>query len=158
MQERTNPPSVRTAVTLVELTIVVLILGIMAAVAMPRFADALSRFRADAAATRVKADLQLARRRAKMQSADQVVDFDASANLYTLSGVSDLDRPGQTYQVQLNRWPYEATIVSVSLGGDETLVFNGFGLPDTGGQIVVQAGSYQLSVLVDAASGNVSIQ
>ena len=145
------------AFTLVEMAIVVLILGIAAAVAVPRFAEALMRFRADAAANRVKADLEFARRRAKMQSAAQTVEFNASANSYKLSGIPDIDQPDKDYEVEIDQWPYEATIVSVSLGADDNLVFDGFGVPDSAGQIVIEAGGNQVTLDVEATTGHVSI-
>src|SRR5688572_22362458 len=76
--------------TLMEVVISVLILGILAAVAMPKLADALHRTRVACAARRIKADLELARQNALATSAPQTVQFFPATDLYTLVGVKDL--------------------------------------------------------------------
>ena len=143
--------------TLIELVIVVMILGIMAAVAMPRFADSLSQHRVDAAAKRIEADLELARRRARISSAAQSVQFDAGAQSYVLPGVPHVDHPDRDYQVELARPPYEASIVSADLGGDSELLFDGYGAPDSAATIVIQSGKHQKTITVDPDTGEASV-
>ena len=53
---RKRPPA---GLTLLELTIVMLILGILAVFVVPRFADAYTYYRTEAAAERIKADLAI---------------------------------------------------------------------------------------------------
>jgi len=43
--------------------------------------------------------------------------------------------------------------VSASFGGDATLIYDGFGKPDSGGQVVIAVGAYQKTILVDAGTG-----
>src|SRR3954451_23186913 len=64
-----------TAFTLFELMIVILIIWIAAAVAVPRYASSVGRYRAEFAAKRVAADLNLARARAKAASSTRNVTF-----------------------------------------------------------------------------------
>jgi len=136
--------------TLVELVMVVLIIAIMTVVGIPQFGKTLQLHRADAAATRIRADLDLARNRAKMKSADHSVVFDAGANSYTLSGVADLDRSAQTYAVDLTNYPYDAMLTAANFGGNGTVVFNGFGIPDSAGTVTVQVGTNVRTVTLDA--------
>ena len=140
----------RTAFTLVELVIVVLIIAIMSAVGVPRFASTLEVHRAKAAATRVKADLDLARSRAKMKSVDQTVVFTTSSDSYTLIGVADMNRAANTYTVDLSRYPYNAVLTDADFNGNGTVVFNGFGIPDSTGLVTIQVGSDIRTVSLDA--------
>jgi prepilin-type N-terminal cleavage/methylation domain-containing protein len=147
----------RAGFALVELVIVILIIGIMAAVAVPRFAESLSRYRVEAAAKRIELDLKLARRQAKISSASRSIQFDEIGHLYVLPGVLHLDHPGQDYRVKLAEAPYAAQIFSVDFGGDAEVIFDGYGLPDSGGTIVVKSGPYQKTITLDGATGEPSI-
>jgi prepilin-type N-terminal cleavage/methylation domain-containing protein len=146
-------------VTLIELVVVLMILAILAAVAAPRFADSLSRYRAESAAKRIVHDLRLARRHAQTVSGSQSVVFNSpSPHQYELTGMMDPHRGGETYVVSVFAEPYLATIVAADLGGDDTIIFDGYGTPDTGGTITVQAGAHQEIVQVDAATGKAEVQ
>lgn len=150
-------PPRRRGFTLAELVVVVLILAIVSAVAVPRYTDAAAGFNADAAARRIKVDLEFLRQQARKASTSRAVVFDLANHSYTLSGVPDLDHASQTYTVRFTRSPYEATLVSVNCGGDATLAFDGFGKPDSTATIVVGSGRYQRTVLVEASNGSVTI-
>lgn len=137
------------AFTLVEITIVLLIVGIITAVAAPRLFDALSYHRAESAALRIRRDLQLARRIARTQSSQQSVQFVTVSNSYTLPGVADFDRSGRTYTVQLGDSTTMATLDTANFGGDAEVIFDGYGLPDTSGAVTIQVGNYQRTVTVE---------
>jgi prepilin-type N-terminal cleavage/methylation domain-containing protein len=143
--------------TLIELVIVTMIIGIMSAVAAPRFAESLTRYRVEAAARQLRSDLAEARLRAKTASADQVVQFDDAAESYTLVGVPDMDHPNQDYRILLIS-RFKAAIASADCGGDAELTFDGYGRPDSGAQVVVQCGVQQRTVVVDAETGLAAIQ
>jgi len=142
---------------LVELTIVVLIIGIMVTVAVPRFADTLSYHRAEAAANRIEADLKLARQRAIASSSSQVIVFTNGGDKYTLSGVEDLDHPSLQYEVVLSEAPYHASLNSVSFGAASQITFNGFGVPNSGGTVVIQSGQYVKTITVDPNTGKPTV-
>ena len=146
------------AFTLVELAAVVVILALLAAMAMPRVASALTRNRADAAAGRVRLDLLYAQERARGTSASVTAVFDAARGVYQLEGVPDLDRPGSTYEVRLADEPYLATLVSADFGGDATVIFNGYGDPDSGGTVVLRVGDETRAVTLDAQTGKAKVQ
>ena len=144
--------------TLIDLVMAMAVIVIVAAIATPRYANALTRYRAEAAARRVAADLALTRQTAKSTSSSRTVDFDDSDDSYTIPNVRELDTAGTMYRVQLQDSPYQAQIVSVDLGGDWQIIFDGFGIPDSGGFVIVQAGDYQYTVVVDPETGAVEVQ
>jgi prepilin-type N-terminal cleavage/methylation domain-containing protein len=150
----------RDGFTAVELAIVVLMLAIVAAAAVPKYADALIRFRVDAAARRIAADLSTAQARARTTSSSQAILFTLppQGSQYQIAGMNDPDRPAATYTVNLADAPYQVALSSANLGGDTTLIYNGYGIPDSGGTIVVCSGQYTKTVTIDATTGMAAIQ
>ncbi len=153
---RRTPSRVSPAFNLVELVVTVGIIAILSAIAIGRYGDFAVRYRGEAAARRVAADLRLARSRAMTSSTNQSVIFDVEANRYSLPGVADLNRPSEAYTTDLSQEPYAAKLVSAAFGESPQVSFNGFGLPDSGGAVTVRAGSVEKTVTVDGQTGEVS--
>ncbi len=155
---RTQSRARRHAFTLIELTMVLVLVGVIAAVAMPRYANSLARYRAEQAAKRLQADLILARQLAVRGSRAVRIGFvTGSTSNYYLAGVPDPDRPASIYTVNLFDEPYAATFGTVTVGGDDRLIFDGFGIPDSTAAIMLIVGSERRRVVVDA-SGEVGIE
>ena len=147
----------RRGFTLIELVMVVIIVGIMSAIVAPRIFTSLAYHHVEAAAKRVQVDLELARRQARATSASQTVQFLVNADSYSLPAMNDLDRPGSIYSVDLSTAPYEASILSADFGGDAVLIFDGYGVPDSAGQVIVESGGYRRTIFVDAVTGRVTL-
>ncbi|MHC4442038.1 MAG: GspH/FimT family pseudopilin [Planctomycetota bacterium] len=156
-----NPPpgrrTNRQGFSLAELIIVAIIIGFLAAITIPRFANAASRHRVDAAAKRIIRDLELAQQRAKTSSASLEVRFNKLMNTYRLVGMTDMDRPNNTYIVKLSKEPYKADIISHALGGNNVIIFDGRGNPDTGGSVTIEVGGYQKTIQIDPDTGRASV-
>ena len=148
----------RRGFTLLELVLVLAIVGVMAAIAAPRFAASSAVHRAESAAWRIKMDLALARRLAKSSSGNQSVGFAVATGQYTLSGVLNGNDASGIYTVRLTERPYEAQIVSADFDSSSTATFNGFGQPLSGGSVVVKAGYVTKTVVLDADSGEATIE
>ena len=147
---------VATGFTLIELTVVLMIIAILAVVSVPKFFDSMSFHRADSAARRIKADLELARKHAMVTSSDRTVSFQVGNDRYELSPfVPNLDHPTRNYSVELSGQPYYSSVITADFGGDNIVVFNGFGIPDSGGTVVIRHKNEERSIFLDAATGQV---
>lgn len=147
----------RRAFTYLELIIVIGVLGIVASIAVPRFGNFVAHRHIDAAATRIATDLAFAQREAKFSSTTQTISFNVGTDSYTLVGMEDPDHAGREYAVPLTEEPYKATIISADFGGDFEVVFDGYGVPDSDGTLVVTVGNYRKTLTLDAQTGRVTV-
>ena len=146
------------AFSLIEMVMVLVIMGALASIAIPRHSNALVHYQAKAAAKRLAVDLQYARRHAIHTNASQTVSFDTTANSYELDGIQDLDVSTAPYIVRLSESPYRSRMLSADFGGDAQVVFDIYGVPDSGGQVVVASGDWQKTITLDAETGAVTVQ
>ncbi len=158
----TGPRGTRSAFTLVELVIVIAVMALLSATAASKYSSALSNFGVDALARRVAADLAYAQSIARRSGSAQAVTFDTVNNQYQLVGLTDPDHPGTSYIVSTKAEPYRGSLASLALTvGAATVTqinFDKYGFPDAGGNIVVQVGSVQKTVTLNATSGKTTIQ
>lgn len=134
--------------TLLELVIVMTLLAIIGGIAMPRYTASLAHHRAEAAARRIAADLAYLRQQARFTSSSKTIAFDLATHQYS----------GSITTVSLGDDPYKAVILSVDFGGDAEIVFDGYGIPDSGGTVLIQAGHRQKTITLDGDSGRVTVQ
>jgi prepilin-type N-terminal cleavage/methylation domain-containing protein len=144
--------------SLVELAIVMVIIAIVAAMAVPRYMAGLARYRAEAAARRLVVDLDLARSSARAASEARVLRLEPATHRYTIVGMDHPDRPGTPYTVRLDEEPYHAIIVSHNLGTDAAVTFDGYGQPDLAATITVRSGDTMRTVTLDPTTGTATWQ
>lgn len=157
MRVRSDEISRRVGLTLVEIVMVLAIMGIIFALAVPRYAGAICRFQVDTASRRLIRDLTTARERARAQGANQTVAFTVASDTYEVTGLAGLDGSAD-YTVDVSDKPYNASITSADFGGESSIVFDGYGVPASGGTIVLESGGYTKTVVVDAETGRSSLQ
>ena len=156
-----SPGGRRCGFSIIEVVLVVAIIGITAAIALPRMSGSLDFQRVDGAARMIAADLGFARRQAMASSTPQRFTFRPGADAgYELEGLQHPARPGDTYTVRPSREGLAVTFVSVVLGADVeplTIEFDMYGKPDSAGTITIRAGDHTRVISINADSGTVSI-
>ena len=166
-QHRRSLPAARCAVarsrrgfTLVDLTLTLLILGIVTATAAPKLSTTVLRYQVDAAARRVEADINYVQGHARYTSAPCSLTFTASPPSYTTTGVAQINNSGQAYAVNLNTIGYSVAL-SASLNGGTTLSYTASGVPQAGsplvaltsGTITITSGNQTKTVTIDPVTG-----
>jgi type II secretory pathway pseudopilin PulG len=141
-----------------ELVLVLGIIAILATIAQPRYGAAVSRYRADLAARRIVQDLALAQAIAKAKGAAQTVSIHQGTDEVVLYDTAALDSHMSTYRTYLSDSPYKADISSSVFDGDNDVIFDGWGLPDSGGTAVLEVGSETRTITIDPNTGKASIE
>ncbi len=142
---------IRTGFTIVEMAIVILVMGILAAAAAPTYLSALDHYRVEMAASRIVADLRFARSEAIRSSRDdRYITFESGPDRYTLVNVSDINDGNKGYYVYLGGEPFYTDILSATFGANENVTFDRFGRPDDPGTVVVRSGSEERTVTMAA--------
>jgi hypothetical protein len=133
-------------------------IAVVAAIAAPRYMNSLARYRAEAAAARLVADLDLARNRAVTTNGTQTVVFQGLR--YNIPGMTGLSgaASGAQYRVDLAGEPYHLSAITADFGGDGRVVFDAFGIPDSDGKIVVSCGPATKTILLNARTGRGEVQ
>ena len=150
------------AFSLIELVLVVATIAVLSAIAVPKYADAMNRYRVDLAAKRVVADFALARSSARGSGQGQVVDFTSPTNGYTMAGLAAPDGRSGNYTVRLGDEPFKCTIDQVEFGTGtppaKSVRFTRYGTPEAGGGLVIKCGGYSTTVLLDPVSGRAEVR
>jgi prepilin-type N-terminal cleavage/methylation domain-containing protein len=146
-----------TGFSLIELLLVLGIMVTFAGMAIPRYSDAVFRHQADLAARRVVTDLRQAQSYAKTASAACTVSFSVNSEQYELTNVPSFDGQPGDYIMDLRADPYNAKLTSADFDGATQVVFDGWGMPDSGGTVVIGLGSEQRTITVDGETGEVTI-
>jgi prepilin-type N-terminal cleavage/methylation domain-containing protein len=148
---------IRTAFSLVELVVVLMIMGIMAAVAAPTFYRSLDQQRLESAARRVKQDLEQLRQTARTLSKTETLTATSGTAYVLSSDVQNVDHKTQSYAVDLAAAPYYVSSISTSSGFPAQVSFDGYGTTTVSGNIVLQMGGYSRTVTLNPTTGQATV-
>ncbi|MEX0887237.1 MAG: type II secretion system protein [Phycisphaeraceae bacterium] len=142
--------------SLIELVMVLSIISVISAIAVPRYTGAVSRYRGQAAANQVVRMLELAQTSARQRSSSVSVWFDVADNSVRVPELDDPDRDG-AWVVYLSDRPWRASLAKADFDSQSHVAFDGYGETDRGGTVAIDAGGTQWEVVLDQASGRVAI-
>ncbi len=138
----------RSGFSLIEVVACLAIIATVGAMAIPRYGAAVARYRVEAAATRVVAEVHRVRDKSGRAGRSLTISFRGGKNAFLTTYTVGAARESLVW---LKAEPYWAVINSVDLGGDTAIVFDGYGAPDSGGTIVVRHGSIASTITIDTA-------
>ena len=147
----------RGAFSFAELVVVLLIMGIMAAAATPTFFQSLRYNHLEAAARRVKLDLEHLRYVARLKSRSESMTFTGSMTYTLSSDVQSMDHASGSYTVDLGSPPFEMENVSTDFDGQKSVSFDGYGTANRNGTIVLTLNTHQRTVTLDSSTGQITI-
>ncbi|MCE3014324.1 MAG: prepilin-type N-terminal cleavage/methylation domain-containing protein [Pirellula sp.] len=155
----------RGGVSLLELTVTVLILGIVAAIASPTYSSSLQKYRTEVTSQRIVQDIEQTRRVARQTNSSRTITFSTTSQSYTIALVGSLDRVGQSYEIPLDRAPYHSRLLFLATSAQPSvsqstvaIVFDRFGMPNQGVRLRVGSGAIEKWIDVAPVSGRVSVQ
>jgi len=145
------------AFSLVEMVMVLTIISLAAAIAVPRFTHAVNRRTADSAARRIVQDLALARQHARVTSSDISVNFRNTPG-YEIKNLPDPNNPNESYTVDLKGAPYNVSQWEVDFAGAREVSFDMYARPSRRGTIVLRIGGESRTITLNRESGVASFQ
>ena len=137
--------------SLMELVIVMLTLGIVASVAVPRYTASINRYRTQVAVQRLAQDIELCRRHARFTSQNVTLTVSFAKSFYRISSVDSPLRPGNPYEVIVGDGDANGAICPVVKGvvdsgsrsttPDLTITFDRYGNPLQSAEIGIRCGN-----------------
>lgn len=134
--------------------LVVTIMAVIAAIAMPRYARAAAGYRAEAAARAVAEHLRLVRARAMAASRAWTVTVRSNSATVSATPTSTSADASDDLNLVISTEPWRASIDAADFLGDARFSFDGFGAPSLPGTITVVSDGIRSTVTVDLL-GNV---
>lgn len=154
IHRRQNHP--RSAFSFIELLIVMMLLGIMAGIAAPRYQAAINSTHIEVAAKRLAADLRRARAGAIQKATAHTIAFHVGNSTYSSSDLSDLDHPEETLVESVGRGGFMVQMTSADFGGMSTITFDWRGEPSFFGSVDLAVEGLTATVSVTSI-GNVEV-
>jgi len=155
-------PASRHGTSLIELVTIVVILGTIASVAIPRMSSSLSLRRVETAAQRVSGDFRMAREAAISRSSSSKVRFipgTAGTLLgYQLENIEDFDSAGSIYEVLFEEDLGLSDPVVTKFGGAGGIEFRADGSTDVSGAFDLTSGRHTRHIVVSQVTGRVTIE
>lgn len=112
---------------MIEVVIVVVIMGVIVAIAAPRFSDAASGRSLSSAKNIVERDINAIKLRARATGKNHLVVFYPSDEMYVAFEGTDIDRDQIVFVRVLTDDPIGVELSRTNIGGDENIMVNPYG-------------------------------
>ena len=150
----------RAGMSYVDLTLTTMILGLIAAIASPKFSDAMAYNHADSAIRRIEADLNYVRGQACYANTPCSITFVASPPSFTTTGVPHTNNSGVPYAVNFSQLGYSISLAA-NMNSTSSVTYSVTGVPSAGlplsvltlNTITVTSGKWTRTVSVDPVTG-----
>ncbi len=144
------------AFTLIELSIVIVVVGVVAAVSVPKYAESRSRYQVELAARKVCLDATFVQNDARYGSTSRAIEYDLPTDTYKFGYAKPGSASSETALVILRDEPFRVTLLKADFDSDSVLTFNGFGIPVAGGELAIGANTRGKSIAVAPDTGAVT--
>lgn len=146
--------------TLVELTMVVAITAVIAAIAVPRFFNSTTRYKLEAATRRLIGDIEYAQQEAIASSSSRTLTFNFFTRSYTITSLDADGNKVVVSTVSLNEGPYQTSSLAASIAGNASnpIKFDGFGKPNGSGTIQLRNGTDRKIITMDGVTGRMTVK
>ncbi len=154
----------RPGFSFLELIIVILIIGILATIAAPRFARTLQQATLRTHVRMIQTHLDHARRTAITTGRSTSITFDTAARTYSSSNVDFPDRIGTAINVDLSELIAPSVQIAATFDGSSTVTFDPNGIPIgatapiDNAEVAVRLAGYTESVTVAPVMGKTTLQ
>jgi Tfp pilus assembly protein FimT len=144
--------------SLMDLTITMLVMGVLAGVGGLRYADAVANHRLDSAALRTAALFDSARRVARAQNDKVKFTVEVNNNRIKVDGMPHPDHPKTTnYNIPFTDYGSGISLTAETFSPND-FQFNNLGMVNRGGTLTISNGSRTKVVSVAAGTGEVTVQ
>jgi len=127
----------RYAFSMIEMVLIVVIMGIIVAIAAPRFADAGSGRRRNAAMNAIQRDVETVQLRAKATGKMHTIVFYPDEEMYVAFEGTDIKREAIVLARELDAQPLGVELSRTDIGGDNNIVVSVFGELEKGFRVRV---------------------
>ncbi len=140
------------AFSMIELVMVMVIIGIVTAIAIPRFADAATGRRITAMKNTLENDIDMMKIRARATSKPHLIKFYLDKDFYIIFEGTTMERESIVLLRDLTADPYTVDLIKTNLGTDAYASVTAYGDVSPGFSVAVEHNDIQVTVVIDGIS------